>query len=874
MTRRAPTPPRAAEWLLERVVEPSEVRTLLADLREGFARRRSSTSPARARRWYWRQTVILTLAFGAIRTRAAFTSGALVLDARRALRSLRRSPGLTTAAVITLGIGISAPSAAFGIISAMFSPLPVERPHEVVAVDLLDQESGRTFAASWSVFSAWRDGADGFEALGAYTDDDQAISGPGFAPVRIASVRVTPGVLEVLRVEPVLGRTLTADDTRADAPPAALIREDLWAAWFDRKPDALGAEITIGRDQFTVVGVMPAAFGFPEAHQVWTPLQSPMADDASVDVVGRLAADRTPGSVEPQLRASLDGQSHVSADWARTGVEVEDFVVAQQGRRTLTLLWGLNVLVGLLVVIAAANVSALFLARGLTRTAETALRMSTGGGRWAVVRPLALEALFVSALGATLGVFLAHSVIGWMGGTLEARGALPYWADLDLSPGLLAFALVLMIGATLVAGVVPAIRTTNVDLASALKRDGRGGAQERVPLLSTLVGVEVALACILLVTSTVAVRGALGTIQRVGAFPTEGVVTAELLLESFAYPEVEDRQNFWAVLSERLRSDAGIESFSFASAMPGDGTSDAWMALDGALYDGVEAWPRSQRRVVTPDFFDMFGMDVAAGRAFSDADGPGTVRVAVVNDAWVAERLDGASPIGRRLHVRERGSDPVPYEIVGQVHDAGISVDDGERVAAVFLPVAQRQPDRLRVAVRAPIGAPPVFETLTAAVADIDRSLPLDRIMTLEALVRRENDGGRIMGGLFGSLGLAALLLAIVGLHGVVAFSTAQRTHAIGVMRALGATETGVVRDVLRRAMRPVGGGLVAGIAVSWMLTPLVSQELLAETATSAHDPWTFGLVPLVLLAGAALAVTRPALSATRVDPVAALKAE
>lgn len=867
-------PPRRAEQLLERIVEPAEVPTLLADLDEGFTRRCRVDSSVRARRWYWRQTLILTVAFAGIRIRNVFTSGALLLDTRRAVRSLRRSPGLTLAAVATLGLGMSAPSAAFGIISAMFSPLPVEEPDRVVAVDLLDRESGRTFAASGSVYSAWRARPDGFEALGAYDDHDQAVSGPGFSPVRVPSVQVTPGVLEVLRVEPVLGRTLTESDAAPGAPRAALIREDLWDDWFDRRPDALGAEITMGPDVFTVVGIMPASFGFPEAHQVWTALRSPIDDDARIDVIGRLADGRSIEAVENRLIGSLGALGDSTIDPAHTSVEVEEFVVAQQGRRTLTLLWGLNLLVGLLVVIAAANVSALFLARGLTRTSETALRMSTGGGRWAVIRPLGIEAFIVSALGAGIGVFGAQAIVGWMGATLEARGTLPYWADLEPSPGLLAFALTLLLGATVVAGVIPAIRTTRVDLADALKRDSRGASIDRAPLLSTLVGVEVALACILLVTSTVAVRGALGTIQRAGAFPTEGVLTAELFLEPYAYRDTAARRAFWSGLKERLDGEPGVAAHTLASAMPGDGTSDAWIAIEGTSWDRAEEWPRSQRRVVETGFFDMFDMEISAGRAFTDADGPDSPRVAVVNDAWVDEQLGGASPLGLVVHVRERGEDPVPYEIVGQVRDEGVSVDDGEQVAALFLPVAQRDPERLRIAVKSRPGAPAPLETLTAAVSSIDATLPLDRVMTLEALVRRENDGGRVMGLLFGSLGLAALLLAIVGLHGVVAFSTSQRRHAIGVMRALGATETSVLADVLGRGLRPVGIGLAAGLAVSWSLTPVVSRELLAEAEARAHDPLVFGLVPLLLLTGAVLAVVRPALSASRVDPVAALKAE
>ncbi|MEM7414891.1 MAG: FtsX-like permease family protein [Gemmatimonadota bacterium] len=500
--------------------------------------------------------------------------------------------------------------------------------------------------------------------------------------------------------------------------------------------------------------------------------------------------------------------------------------------------------------------------------------MSTGGSRWAVMRPLALEALIVAAVGGVLAISGAHFIVSWLGANLDARGQVPYWADFGLSSGLVGFAVALMAGATLVAGVAPAIRTTRVDLAKEMQKEGRGGSVDRIPVLSTLVATEVALACVLLVTSAFIVRAALATVQRVGAFPLDGVLTAELLLESYAYPDTAARQLFWSDLDRLLDDDPGVDAFTMATAMPGDGTSDAWIALEGLTYDRPEDWPRSQRRVVSPDFFGMFGMDVADGRIFTDADGFDAPRVAVVNDAWVEEHLQGVSPVGRELRVRERNGDPVAYEIVGQVHDPGVSVDDGERVAAVFLPVAQRQPSSLLVGVRMLPGARRPLEALTEAVRSLDAELPLDNTMTLEAIVRRENDGGRIMGLLFGSLGLAALLLAIVGLHGVVAFNAAQRVHAIGVMRALGAPESSVLRDVLVRGLRPVAIGLVAGMALAWLLTPILGREMLEGEGGGPHDPLIFALVPLILLAGAVVAAGRPALHASRIDPVAALKAD
>ena len=433
-----------------------------------------------------------------------------------------------------------------------------------------------------------------------------------------------------------------------------------------------------------MVGVMPRDFGFPMDQQVCDRPASPARSPPGASPRGA-NAPRTdlvagPVGLDASL-AALSGGGADGLDQARA--IVDEFVLSYHGRSTRTLLWSLNLVVGFLVLIAAANVSALFLARGTLRSAETALRVAIGAGRIAVMRPLVVEALLLAMGGGVLGVAIARVATGWFGAILQNRGGVPYWADFGLRPPLLLFAATLAAGATLLAGVIPALRTSRVDPSGALKAMS-GGGTGRVGLLPILVGVEVTLACTLLLLSAFVVRGALGTVQRVGSFPLDDVLTAGLVLEKFDYPDEESRRLFYVSLERALGDDPVVDRFALASAMPGDGTSPAAIAVEGVAYDGDQDWPRVQRRIVDPRFFVMFGMETRAGRTFASTDAAGAAPVAVVNEAYARRYFSDRPAVGSRIRIREGDGEPVVHEVVGLVSDPGVSVDDGRRVPAVL----------------------------------------------------------------------------------------------------------------------------------------------------------------------------------------------
>ncbi len=861
-------PPAWAERLVDRLTRSPH---LLGDLQEEFEDRCTRRGRTSAHLWYWRQAGRLLVALGPRALGLWMHPGELAHDIRTALRGVRRAPGLTTAGALTLGIGIGGPTALFGIVDGMFARLPVPHPERVVSIRMLDPASGSAVSPTAEAYAAWQAGVRGLSHVGAYAPDRVAIASEGVVPTRVASAQITPDVLTLLEVRPVRGRTFVDADLRGGAEPVALIREDVWRSTFGADPGILGRTLRVDGQPHTVVGVLPQDFGFPEQQRLWTAFDPSWDRTRGLRLVGRLAPDSEASAVAQAMAATMPALARADTLIpVGAAVQVEEYVVATLGVETRRQLWFLLTVVTSLVVIAAANVAALLLARGATRTSEVAVRIAMGAGRRRVIRQLMVEASALAGVGMVLGLAIAVPTLGAFARVMENRGSLPYWADFGLTPGVLGFTGALMLLATLASGVVPALRTSEVDLSAAMKAGNPRGGRSTGRLLPTLVGLEMALSCVLLILSGLVVKGALAQIQRPADFDLAGVLTGRIVLEDFAYPGRAARDRFIGELGRRLDEDGSIASFSFTSALPGDGSAAVRMQLAHRADEPVQTWPFTQSRSVGLRFFNMFSMSVRSGRGFTAADRERAPRVAVVNEAFLVERALDTDVVGRSVLIPDADGTPVAHEVVGVVTDPGVSVDDGRRVAAVFLPLRQDEVEGLAIAVRAASGDDAVAR-LRSHLAALDPDLPLERVMTLERVIQRENDGGRVFGLLFGGFGLAALVLAIVGLHGVVSFTAHQRRHEIGVMRALGAPRARVIRQTTGRGMRPVLIGLVAGIALSWLMSPMLGDGLFG---TDARDPLVWTAVPLTLLVGGLLAAVGPALRAARADPARALRPE
>jgi putative ABC transport system permease protein len=550
-------------------------------------------------------------------------------EIRYACRSMLRAPGLFLAGVVALGLGVGGPTVMYGLVAGILSPLPVAEPHEVVDVSLLDAARGTRVPVSSSQFAAWEQSATTFERLGAYLSDEANASGERASPQRYQSAYVTSGVFGLLGVRPIAGRVFGAEDDRPGAAPTAVIREDVWEERFSRSLDAIGSRLRINGSEHTIIGIVPITFGFPATQRLWMSLPvSGGPRDRAVEVVGRLRDGASENAAAAELRGFLQGPVDPAS-----AVRVVEYVRSRGGAEAQRLAGFLYIVVAFLVTVAALNVAGLLLARGSARISEVSVRLALGASRLRVMSQMLAEALILAVGGTILGLALTAIALDWIEATLEARGALRYWARIELHEPVVVFATLLMALAGIIAGLVPALRTTRVDLSQAVKPGhafGPGGLGRTLPVL---VGVEVALSCALLVMSSLVVRGAVASTQLAETFPQRSVLTARIVLESYDYPDARARTTFRNELVRRLSTNPEVRDFTFTSTLPGDGAPTIPFNLSSAPAGG-DNLPRVQQRRVLPGFFPMFSLPLLAGRLLTEADGAGDRAVAVVNEAF------------------------------------------------------------------------------------------------------------------------------------------------------------------------------------------------------------------------------------------------
>ncbi|MEE8585024.1 MAG: ADOP family duplicated permease [Acidobacteriota bacterium] len=866
-------PPRPAAWLIWCFSPAHDLSELLGDLHERYLDVREQRGRFRAWLWYWGQAFALALGMADRRIRkiSAPRPSFLWSDFRLAVRSLQRSPALILAGSITLGIGIGAPSTLFAIVDGIMRPLPVDDPHKVVDVSLLDLQRGGSLPISTETCLAWQQSQAGFEALGAYFTDTAGVSSSQGQPRRYSGAYVTQEVFRILGSRPIAGRLFTPSDMRAGAPPVVVIREDVWEERFASSVQALGSVLRINGVFHTVVGVLPTSFAFPRDQQMWMPLDShPFDYPIRLRLLGRLADGSSSELAEQKLLAvysALPGREGSAEAAAR--VSVQEFVMAHMGRETFDSMQNVIRVISLLVVIAAVNLAGLLLARGSSRSRDVALRIAIGGSRLRVAGQLMAESLVLAVGGGILGLLTAYWGLAWCRSILEASANQAYWIRLELSPAVAGFTALLVLVAALTAGVIPSLRTSRVNLSEALKQDNlRSSSMRMGRMVPIIVGVEMALSCTLLLLSSLIVQGALENIRSASGFPTENVLTARLVLEDYDYPDEASRLAFSAKFQDSLRSAPGVERFSLMTDLPGKVLGKTAVRVEGRPLSG-EARP-AQQRLVNPSFFEMFELQLVEGRLLEERDRPGQPRVAVVNREFVRDFLKGEPATGRRLRLGEGGEAQL-VEVVGVVSDPGVTTRSGEVAAGLYLPLAQGTPPAIRVALQARALEQNGLPALLAAVAAADAALPIGQVRTLAEVERRENAEEQLFGTLFGVFGGVALILAAVGLHGVVSFSVSQRRREIGIRRVLGALPRRVFWNTVAQGLRPAALGMAFGIGLAFLLAPQMGEVLYGS---DPHDPWIYTLVCGLLLAICGLAAFAPARRASRLDPIIVLRAE
>jgi putative ABC transport system permease protein len=812
----------------------------------------------------------------------------LLQEIRCAVRMFRRSPGPAVAAVITLALGIGANTAIFSLANAsMWKPIPLlDVENIIMALERAPQDSSSAapVPVGWDPvtpgnFFDWKEQSRTFGQLTACKYASFNIGAAGGDPERVVGAKAAADYLGVFGVSPALGRWFTADEDQPGRDAVIVLGYGIWQRRFGGDPRALGSTMVVEGRGRTVIGVMPKDFNFPLGAGLWTPLAMTAEQRRSralheLFVLGRLSPgiDRGQAAAEMQAIASRLERAYPDTNkgWGTRVMPLRNFVLPDPTRRMWYILMGTMLLV---LMVACVNVANLQLARLASRMHEMGVRTAMGAGTGRLVRQLLTESMLLSSAGATLGVLIALWVADMLTGLMPAELSRYITWDTRLDPRTLIFTAGIAVLAGVASGVAPAFHCSRPDTVRILREGGRGtsGSRSRQRLAAVLVVAQVACTMVLLVGSALCVQ----SFQRMGGDP-DGIDPASLLvlrmnLNETTYALPHQRRAFARELVERAQALPGVESAVVMNIAP-----HTWQTLASpfTIEGRQEAVAARQRfstvEAVGPDYFRTMRIPLREGRSLTNVDGPEGPGVAVVSEGLARRYFANESAIGRKVKLKIGGEWLTIVGVAADFHQHGY---DREPRPVVYVPYAQMPTAPLDLALRVSgENAAALLPAAQSVVRAMDPQQPVYEARTLTQIIEVwELFGMRLAAHMMGALGLLALVLASVGLYGVLSYAVRQRTHEIGIRIALGATLAAVQVPVVRRGLMLGGLGLAIGLAVSLVATRAIASLLFGIGAT---DPATFAAASLMLLAIAFLASYLPAWRAARVDPVEALRHE
>ena len=801
--------------------------------------------------------------------------GILLQDLRYGARMVIKNPGFTAVAVLTLALEIGANSAIFSVVNGvLLRPLPYPEPNRLIMIFESNPKGGwPKFSVAPPNFVDWRAQNQLFDSLAAVNGANYSLTGQD-KPERILGARVSASIFKVLGIGPTLGRGFTSEEDQYGRHHVAVLSHGLWERRFGRDPGVVGKIISLDAESYTVVGVMPAGFQFPNADtELWTPIAfSP--DELSnrgghtINVIGRLKPDITVERAEAEmwtLARRLEAQYPESNNgWSVTFVPLLEETVGVSQRSLLVLLGA----VGIVLLIACANVANLMLARAAARQKEFAIRAALGAGRIRVIRQLLTESLILASCGGALGLLLAYCGIDIL--TLLKPANLPRVQEIKLDGWVLAFTLILSSLTGVVFGLAPALHASKGDVA--LKEGGRGSSAgvhgNRVR--SLLVVSEVALSLVLLISAGLMIRSFFLLRQVDPGFKPDRVLAMDLSLPGAKYPSDHERVRFVEQLLKRVEVLPGVQSVATVFGVPMSGI-DAFISLsvEGRPPPTLGEPSSAGYRQISPNYFRTLSMPILKGRDFTERDSTNATSVVIVSETFVRKFFPNEDPLGKRITIGDGG--PNPCEIVGVVRDVKRSGLDAALGAEMYLPMLQRCWGYVQLVARTAGDPLAVANTVRDEVWALDKDQPLYNVGTLDQLVTNSLAQRRFAMLLLGIFAGVALVLAAVGIYGLLAYTVTQRTHEIGIRMALGAQTVDVLKLVIGRGMVLAGAGIAVGLPTAFGLTRLMSSLLFEIKPT---DGVTFATVVMILAAIAVLACLVPAHRAAKVDPMEALRYE
>jgi putative ABC transport system permease protein len=803
-------------------------------------------------------------------------SGTLAGELRLVFRRLRRSPGFTAAAVLTLALGIGATSALFTLAdAALLRPLPFPTADRLMLLWEAQPRAGKARErVSAANFLDWRREARAFDEMAAWTVWGFALTGEG-EPEELNVVRVSANLFQLLGVSPALGRTFLPAEETTGRDRVVVLSHGFWAGRLGGDSAVIGRTLTLDGQPHEIVGVMPERFRFPDEGSV--ALWNPLAFDASelttraerrFNVIGRLAPGSTPAIARAELelvaRRLAEAHPETNAGWSIAALPAAE-AVAAGGRPALTLLLGT---VALLLLLACANVAHLLLARTIDRERELSIRAALGGGRGRLLRLLVLECGAVAVLGALGGVALAIWVVPLV--YAIDPGLLPQWRQGTVDTRVVGVTAALLIPVVFVCGVLPALHSLRLGAAPA-HGVGLTDGRERNRMRRALIVAEVALAAVLLAMAGLHLRSLVRLQQVDPGFDAERVLAATIFLSGTRENPDAREIGFFTSLLERLAGQPGVHAAGAVTTLPMNPIGieyDLPFSADGSPPASPAERQEVDFRVVAGDYFSVLSVPVVRGRGFDATDREDGARVAMVNRTLAQRYFPNENPVGRRVWVGGRIGEATIVGVVGDVRHRGLAARPRPEL---YVPFRQYPHGGMTVVLRGS-GAPAALtRTVKEAVYGLDPAQPISDLTTLPDLLRGSVAPQRFNLLLLGGFAALALVLAAVGVYGIVAYAVASRTREIGIRMALGAAG----REIGRAVMGPALGPSVAGIAIGSAGAVLLGRALAPDLYdVSPHDPLTFGLVALILVGAAAVACAIPAHRAGRIDPVVALRSE
>jgi putative ABC transport system permease protein len=809
----------------------------------------------------------------------------LFKDVRHGIRSLLKHPGFTTIAVVTLALGIGANTAMFSVINAvLLRPLPYHEPDRLVTIwEEMPQRGMYEIPVSFANLRDWVDQTKTLDQISAYTFTNLNLSGVG-EPARLGAVRSSANLFSLVGAAPLLGRLFLPEEDKEGANRVVILGHALWQSRFGSDSAIIGRSLTLDNQKHTVVGVMPSGFQFPvgfgylgkvlnDPIDLYVPLAATGKElgrgHYSFFAMGRLK----PGITIDQARAemtTIEGRLEQQYPDTNTGIGIK--LVPTQEQTVKAIRPALLVLLGavaFLLLIACANIANLMLARGASRQKELAIRAALGASRLRVVRLLLSESLMLSLAGGCLGLLLA--VWGTNALVALAPDNIPRLNEVGVDARVFGFTLAVSLVTGIVFGLVPALHAAKPDLNEALKEGLRGsmGSASGKRTRSVLVVVEVALSLVLIIGAGLMIKSFLRLQQMNIGFNPDHVLAVSVSLPSSRYPEDRQQVAFFQEALERLQSLPGIQSAGATTGLP------LTLDIHGSDFR-IEGHPEPEAgkemiintRSVSPGYFGTLGISLIKGRDFSDRDKSEAPAAAIINDELARIYFSGEDPIGKRISFDDRQSWISIVGIIGDVKQLGL---DSSAKPEVYFPYLQVVAPEMSLVIRTSSNPLSLAAALKSQIQMIDKDLPIDDAKTMQQLLAESSSGRRFNMLLLSVFAAVALVLAIVGIYGVMSYTVARRTHEIGIRVAVGAQPLDVFRMVIGQGMKLAIIGVACGLAGAFGLTRLMTTMLFGVEPT---DPATFVSIAVLLTGVTLVACYIPARRATKVDPLVALRYE